>query len=163
MFVGITISLIVVGLILVVLEIFIIPGFGITGIIGLLLILGGVFLAADNFAQGVLYLLITFLTVGLLVYIGVKTGRLSRLWGKISLGEKQNTQEGYIAPKTDYVKYVGKTGTALTHMRPAGAADIEGERVDVVTEGSYIEKGAKIKVISVEGTRIIVRKDNENL
>ncbi len=162
MFAGISLSLIIVGIILIILEIFIIPGFGITGIAGLLMMIGGIFLAADTFAQGVIYLLITFLTTGLLIYIGVKTGRLKRLWGKISLGEKQKSEEGYLAPKQEYAHYLGKTGIALTLLRPAGSALIDDERVDVVTDGSFIAKDSKIKVIAVEGTRIIVRKD-ENI
>lgn len=159
MFVGISLSLIIVGIILIILEIFIIPGFGIAGIPGILLLLGGVFLAADNFAEGVIYLLITLLTTGLLAFILYKTGRLKKVWGKISLGEKQNNNEGYVAPKQEYVHYLGKTGTALTLLRPAGSAVIEGDRVDVVTDGSFIAKDSKILVIAVEGTRIIVRKD----
>lgn len=159
MFVGLALSLIIVGIILIALEIFIIPGFGIAGIPGILLLLGGVFLAADTFAEGVIYLLITVLTTGLLAFILHKTGHLKKLWRKISLGEKQNSMEGYVAPKQEYVNYLGKTGTALTLLRPAGSALIDGEKVDVVTDGSFIAKDSKIIVISVEGTRIIVRKD----
>lgn len=159
MFVGVYVSLIIIGVLLIAIEIFLIPGFGFAGLAGLVLIFSGVYFAADTFAQGALYLLITFLATGLLIYAGVKTGRVKRLWGKIFLGEQQNIDSGYIAPKADYIKYLGKQGTALTLMRPAGSAIIDGERVDVVSEGSYIEKGANIKVIAVEGTRIIVRKD----
>ncbi|NLI90703.1 MAG: hypothetical protein GX434_00465 [Peptococcaceae bacterium] len=159
MFVGISLSLIVVGIILILLEIFIIPGFGITGIAGLAMLLGGVFLVADNFAEGVIYLLITLITTGLLLFVGFKTGRVNKLWRKISLKEKQNIEEGYVAPKKEYADYLGKTGIALTLLRPAGTAEIEGDRVDVVTDGSFIPKDSKIKVISVEGTRVIVRKD----
>lgn len=159
MFVGLALSLIIVGIILIALEIFIIPGFGIAGIPGILMLLGGVFLAADTFAEGVIYLLITLLTIGLLTFILLKTGRLAKVWGKISLREKQNNTEGYVAPKQEYIHYLGKTGTALTLLRPAGSAVIEGERVDVVTDGSFIPKDSKIIVMAVEGTRIIVRKD----
>nr|WP_242824992.1 MULTISPECIES: NfeD family protein [unclassified Dehalobacter] len=161
-FVGISLSLIIVGIILVILEIFIIPGFGVSGIIGLLMMIGGVFLVADSFAEGVLYLLIILIVAGLLIYIGYKTGRLKKLWRKVALGEKQRTEEGFVAPKTDYIHYLGKTGKALTLLRPAGTAQIEGERVDVVTDGSFIPKDSAIKVIAVEGTRIIVsREENE--
>ena len=159
MFVGIYVSLIIVGVLLIAVEIFLIPGFGFAGLAGLILIFSGVYFAADTFVQGALYLLITFLATGLIIYAGVKTGRVKRLWGKIFLGEKQNTDSGYVAPKADYIKYLGMSGTALTLMRPAGSAIIDGERVDVVSEGSYIEKGANVKVIAVEGSRIIVRKD----
>jgi len=159
LFIGISLSLIIVGIILIALEIFIIPGFGISGIAGLLAMLSGVFLAADTFAEGVIYLLITFIATGLLVFVGYKTGRINKIWGKISLGEKQNINEGFVAPKKEYAHYLGKTGTALTLLRPAGSAIIEGERVDVVTDGSFVAKDSKIRVIAVEGTRIIVRKD----
>ncbi|MGI6450390.1 MAG: NfeD family protein [Desulfitobacteriia bacterium] len=159
MFIGLALSLIIVGIILIFLEIFIIPGFGIAGIPGIIIMLFGVYLAADNFAEGVIYLLVTFLVTGLLIFIGLKTGHLKKIWRKISLDEKQNSNQGYIAPKEEYVHYQGKTGTALTLLRPAGSALIEGERVDVVTEGSFIAKGSKIKVIAVEGTRVIVAKD----
>jgi membrane-bound serine protease (ClpP class) len=50
------------------------------------------------------------------------------------------------------------TGTALTQLRPSGTANINGQRVDVVTEGDLIERGAKIKVVAVEGARIVVRE-----
>jgi membrane-bound serine protease (ClpP class) len=52
---------------------------------------------------------------------------------------------------------VGRTGTALTTLRPSGAALIEGQRVDVVSEGQMIQKGSQIKVIATEGLRVVVR------
>jgi len=162
LYVGLSLSLIIVGIILVILEIFIIPGFGIAGIIGLFMMFGGVFIVADTFAEGIIYLLITLLVTGLIIFAGVKTGRLKKLWGKLSLKTKQNNDEGYVAPRQEYVHYLGKTGVALTLLRPAGSALIEGDRVDVVTDGSFIPKDSKIKVIAVEGTRIIVTREEEN-
>ncbi len=50
-----------------------------------------------------------------------------------------------------------QTGTALTHLRPSGSAQINSKRVDVVTEGAMIERGSPIKVIAVEGLRVVVR------
>jgi membrane-bound serine protease (ClpP class) len=49
------------------------------------------------------------------------------------------------------------SGTALTNLRPSGTALIDGKRVDVVTNGSMIERGAEVKVIAVEGARVVVR------
>ena len=160
MFLGISLSLIIVGVILILVEIFLLPGFGLAGIPGLLALLGGVFLVADTVVEGVLYLLITILSLGLLSFILYKTGRLSRLWNKISLREKQNNEQGYVAPNLDYQRYLGKTGKALTLLRPAGTALIDGEKVDVVTDGSFIQRNSRIKVIAVEGTRIIVTRDD---
>ena len=79
MFLGISLSLIIVGVLLILVEIFLLPGFGFAGIPGLLALLGGVFLAADTLAEGVIYLLITLLSLGLLSFILYKTGRLSKL------------------------------------------------------------------------------------
>jgi len=160
LFLGISLSLIIVGVLLILVEIFLLPGFGIAGIPGLLALLGGVFLAADTMVEGVIYLLITILSLGLLSFILYKTGRLSKLWNKISLREKQNNEQGYVAPNQDYQRYLGKTGKALTLLRPAGSALIDGERVDVVTNGSFIQRNSRIKVIAVEGTRIIVAKED---
>ncbi|UWG96072.1 hypothetical protein LPY66_14290 [Dehalobacter sp. DCM] len=159
-FVGISLSLIIIGIILIILEIFIIPGFGIAGLIGLAMMIGGVFLVAQNLLQGVIYLLIILIVVGLLIYIGFKTGKLKKLWRKISLGEKQITDDGYVAPNKEYSEYIGKTGIALTLLRPAGTAEIDGKRVDVVTDGGFIPQSSRIKVIAVEGTRIIVQKND---
>ncbi|MBI5384223.1 MAG: NfeD family protein [Verrucomicrobia bacterium] len=52
---------------------------------------------------------------------------------------------------------LGQTGTALSHLRPSGIALIGGQRVDVVTEGARIDKGAPIKVVAIEGMRVVVR------
>jgi len=159
---GLSLSLIIVGILLIIVEIFLIPGFGFAGVIGLIMMIGGAFLVADTLAEGFIYLLITLMVVALLIFIGVKTGKIKKLWGKISLKEKQDSNEGYVAPKLEYSSYLGKTGTALTLLRPAGSALIDGERVDVVTDGSFISKNSRIKVIAVEGTRIIVTRD-ENI
>lgn len=51
-----------------------------------------------------------------------------------------------------------KQGIALSQLRPAGTADFSGERLDVVTEGAFVTSGSRIKVIAVEGTRVIVRQ-----
>jgi membrane-bound serine protease (ClpP class) len=58
---------------------------------------------------------------------------------------------------TDRPELVGATGEALSQLRPSGMAVINGKRVDVVTEGSLIEKGTPIRVVAVEGLRVIVR------
>ena len=57
-------------------------------------------------------------------------------------------------------EYSGKKGIALTTLRPSGTAEINGKRVDVVTESSYVEQGKKIKVIAAEGMRVVVKEIN---
>lgn len=75
-----------------------------------------------------------------------------------ALKSELSSKSGYSSYDEKISEYIGKQGTAATNLRPAGTAIIDGKRVDVVTRGDYIEKGAEIKVNAVEGARIVVRK-----
>jgi membrane-bound serine protease (ClpP class) len=67
--------------------------------------------------------------------------------------------QGYAsAPEADGI-YLGKSGTALSSLRPAGIAEIAGKRVDVVSDGEFIESGVPIMATRVDGNRIVVRRD----
>jgi membrane-bound ClpP family serine protease len=158
MLTGISLTLVILGLALIIVEIFLIPSVGVVGLMGFFVMLFGIFRMADNFAQGVIYFLITLLATGLIIYIGYKTGHIARLWNRLSLRDKQKNEDGYVAPNLEYQNYLGKRGVALTLLRPAGSALIDGQRVDVVSDGSFIPKDSPIEVIAVEGTRVIVNR-----
>jgi len=66
--------------------------------------------------------------------------------------------EGYASAPEQDRSWLGKSGTAHTPLRPAGIADFNGERVDVVSDGEFIDSGAPIAVIRVDGNRIVVRR-----
>ena len=70
----------------------------------------------------------------------------------------EKSADGFQAPSQNLVNLVGKTGQAITPLRPAGAALIDGQRVDVVTGGEFIETDAEVEVIVVEGNRVVVRR-----
>jgi len=79
------------------------------------------------------------------------------IWKKLGLNEKLETEKGY----TSYTKIdelIGKEGVVITTLRPAGTIEIEGKRYDALSLGEFIEKDEKIKVIKVEGGKIIVEK-----
>ncbi|NLI12411.1 MAG: hypothetical protein GX425_07260, partial [Peptococcaceae bacterium] len=80
------------------------------------------------------------------------------MWYKLTLQNKQNSKDGYVAPAPELSLYAGKEGVALTPLRPAGSAEVEGHRLDVVTEGEFIRTGQRVKVIKVEGTRVVVKE-----
>lgn len=145
------------GVVLLVLEIFV-PG-GILGAIGIGALITGVALTANSLVEGLLYILGMLALLAVLVILSFRFPTSRRLWERFSLTTRQTNQEGYLAPKQSYDRFMGRYGVALTHLRPAGTADFDGERVDVVTEGGYIKSGVKIKVIAVEGVRVIVRED----
>lgn len=150
------VALIILGLVFLFLEIFI-PG-GILGIAGLILLTTGVFMTADSALQGVAYVSTLLLVLGILIALSFRFPRTRRFWERFSLSAKQSNQEGYVAPTIDLESYIGYEGVAISPLRPAGTADFSGDRLDVVTEGGFIEINSPVKVIAVEGTRVIVRQ-----
>jgi membrane-bound serine protease (ClpP class) len=66
--------------------------------------------------------------------------------------------EGYASPPETDRSWLGKGGTTVSPLHPSGIADVQGERVDVVSDGEFIEAGAQIVVSRVDGNRIVVRR-----
>lgn len=148
-------GLFLVGVFLLLLELLVIPGFGLVGVSGIVAILGSILLATGDLVRALTYLLIALgatvlLVVFLLRYI-TKTNR----WRWLILGDRLDREHGYVAPR-DLRSLTGKEGITLTPLRPAGSAEIEGERQDVISQGIFIPAGTKIKVIRVEGGRVLV-------
>jgi membrane-bound serine protease (ClpP class) len=114
-----------------------------------------VFTAVSAFA-GMVFVLADIILIPVVLIAGLKLLARSPLALKTSLSSKSGFSS-YDQEKDE--DYVGRQGKAATDLRPAGTAVIEGKRVDVVTRGDYIEKGSAVTVISVEGSRIVVRKE----
>ena len=81
----------------------------------------------------------------------------SKLWNKIVLQKSSRTEEGYVSAE-EQLDIVGKVGEVLTELRPSGTARIDGRPVDVISEGTFIQKGKQIVVLSVNGSRVVVRE-----
>jgi membrane-bound ClpP family serine protease len=154
---GFASTLFILGIILLFLEIFI-PG-GILGVLGIFLFSIGIFLTVDSALQAILYIGGMLLTLGILILLSFRFPRTRKFWERFSLSTRQTKEAGYVAPEPSYEYFLGKEGVALSQLRPAGVADVEGQRLDVVTEGGFISQGSKIKIIEVEGTRLIVREE----
>lgn len=151
--------LIILGVLLLALEIFIIPGFGVSGILGMASLIAGIFLVTDSLWEGLLYTGGALIVIGIVAYLSYRSPRTRRMWRRFSLTTRQTLQEGYVGPKVQYEAYLGRSGTSLTQLRPAGTANFDGEYLDVVTEGGFIEPNKRVKIIAVEGTRIVVREE----
>ncbi len=163
----IDIVLFVVGLVLIVLEIFVIPGFGIAGISGIIMVIVSLFLALsgtnlpypDTSIISVAIIQLSSALAGALVLILILAKFLPKVstFNRLILADSEKTNKGFVSAGK-ISKIQGKKGIALTTLRPAGIAEIGGKRIDVVTEGDYIEKGEKIVVISSEGIKVVVAK-----
>lgn len=148
--------LLVFGFILVSVEIFI-PGFGLPGIAGIILLVVGVVLAANSVLDALIILVILAVALGAVIAIALKSARNGKLAkSPLVLSESLDKQSGYSSSR-DGAAYVGRQGIALTDLRPAGTCDFDGIRLDVVSENTFIAKGTQVTVIEVEGRRIVVR------
>ena len=147
----------VIGLLLIILEVFVISGFGITGILGIICLIGGLMLSLLN-NSGFNFTFVTrndvlasFLIVGvgiiaaivLMLYLSNKIGRKGVL-NRLALNADQ---EGFQGTPDEPAKVVGMIGVALTELRPSGKVDVEGEQYDAVSERVFVEKGEKVKVL----------------
>lgn len=146
------IILLVLGAVLMFLESFL-PGF-ITGLLGLFCWVAAVILGYSHFGSktgnSILGVVIVGLAVGVLCWLKFfPESRIARRFtSRSAVGELG-------AGKPELLQ---RTGVALTQLRPSGRASINGQRTDVVTEGGLIEQGASIKVVAVEGLRVVVRE-----
>ncbi len=165
------ILLFVLGIALVIVEIFVIPGTMIAGIAGLIAVLASLFLSLQNFGSAGSYFQQALMTqnlwrlLGVLVAVMVGGFLFSRFLPKIPLfsGLMLNPEAG--APQSTSFAAVGvedlsgldgRIGEALTDLRPSGRVLVDGQPYDVFTEGRYLDKGTRIRVLQASGNRIIV-------
>ena len=150
-----TIILFVIGIILIVAEFFL-PG-GIAGGLGIGAILGSIMLAGGDMMQMGISVLIALLIAAATVIIFVKVfGKKMKFFNKIILNDSTSTENGYVS-NANRLDLIGKEGVTKTPLRPSGTVIVEEERIDAVTEGGFIKAGEKVKIVKVEGSRIVVR------
>lgn len=168
------ILLFVIGLILIALEIFVVPGFGITGISGITLAFTGLVLSLiknvdftfdEVKGNDVVVALVTVLigTIGgitLAVYLSQKifTSRTGP-FGHLALHEVMSVSDGYVGVDTSLIALRGKKGTSITTLRPSGKISIDGKIYDAMTMSGMIEKGTPIVVTRVEAAQLYVEAE----
>ncbi|KUO51430.1 MAG: hypothetical protein APF76_13755 [Desulfitibacter sp. BRH_c19] len=152
--------LFILGVILLAVEALIIPGFGLAGIGGVIALIAGIIIASPTVNHGVTSLVVAIIGTGILLAISVKFLPTRNVWKRLILGDRQVSEEGYNAPTIELKDLIGLEGVALSPLRPSGAVKIGDKRVDVVTEGGFIPSGSTVKIIRVEGTRVIVDRQD---
>ena len=154
------------GLILLGLEIFVIPGFGITGVLGIILIMASLFLALigsvtfidfNNISVAIIQLTVSLVAALTTVFLFAKYLPKSKRFNRLVLAEVEKSGSGFVSHSSGK-ELLGTEGIALTTLRPAGTAEINDKKVDVVADGEFIEQGSKIVVLRVEGIKVVVRK-----
>jgi membrane-bound serine protease (ClpP class) len=163
----INIVLFIIGIILLLLEIFVIPGFAITGVIGIILIIGSIFLSlignnlpywdSTAVSKAIIQLSASLLFAFILIYILAKFLPKSSAFSRLVLSNEEKADLGFVSYPS-VKELIGMEGIALTTLRPAGSAEFNGQKYDVVADWEYIPKGNKIKVIRVEGIKVVVKE-----
>jgi len=161
--------IVLVGIVLLIIEILLIPGFGIAGISGIGIIIWGFYellLPDVPVGQEIQTMALTGLTIGILGgIIGLvflfKIMTKTKLWKKLTSTDSQLKEEGYDS-SIGLENLLGKEGIADTDLRPSGWVQVGEQRIFVVTEGSFIDKGSSVKILSVDGNRVVVREINLN-
>jgi membrane-bound serine protease (ClpP class) len=153
------------GVVLLIAEIFVTPGFGILGVLGLGALFGGLVLSlvGDGATTAVLLQaggqvmmsLVVAIVAALVLLRFVPRLPFAR---SLVLDTGLPAGAGYASPPATDSRWLGKRGTAASPLHPAGVADLEGERVDVVSAGEFIDAGEPIEVTRVDGNRVVVRR-----
>ena len=151
-------------------EIFVIPGFGVAGIGGIILMTGSLilvmlnndffdfsFVDANDITSAAAATLSGLLASILLMFFGGVRFTQSKVFKRISLEDTQEKSEGYTS-NFNQQSYMGKKGVAYTVLRPSGKIMIDGELKDAFTRGEFIEKDKKVEVIDESGTSLKVRQ-----
>ena len=148
----------VIGIGLLILEAFM-PGFGAPGITGV--ILEVITLVLTWFEHGPAATLGMLLIVLLVLAIAISTSLRSITKGRLSKSSlihsyTESNEDGYRSIQ-DLAVFMDKEGTATSVLRPTGIADFEGVRLNVSSEGDFIPAGTKVRIVKVEGAKILVR------
>lgn len=155
----VALAALVLGYILLVVE-FCIPGFGFPGVAGVVLAILGVLAMQPTPLQALLLVAayLALLCIALAICLrSAARGRLSK--SRLVLNEVSTRPEAAESSDLDY--FVGQIGAAHTPLRPSGIAEFNGVRLNVLSNGDYIERGAPVRVDRVEGKRIIVSQIQE--
>lgn len=154
-----SVVLFIIGFVLLIAEIFV-PG-GIVGIIGGALMVTSLLFAGES----MVYMAYSILIALFIAFIGMVVlmkffGKNLHLFRKLILKDATTTEEGYVS-NVNRIELLGKVGETITPLRPSGTIVVDNERLDVVSEGSYIENNKKVVIVEVEGSRVVVREIKE--
>ena len=160
--------IILVGVLLLLVEVLLIPGFGLAGLSGIGILLWGLYeLLLPDVPVGheIHSMVLTGFTIGIIggiigFILLFKLMTKTEFWQKLTSPNVQEKEKGY-SSSIGLEDLTGEEGITDTDLRPSGWVNVGDQRIFVVTEGSYINKNEKVKILSVDGNRVVVRKINQ--
>lgn len=157
--------LVFVGVVLLGVEVFVLPGFSLAGIAGILMLVTGLGLTLVGSGATVSAFITALGRVAISILIALAGAAIFlRYLPKLPFGRRlvlqtdMEADDGFVSAPEGDRHWLGRAGTTLSPLRPAGIAELDGARVDVVSDGGFIDAGTPIHVVRVDGNRIVVRR-----
>lgn len=135
-----------------------VPGFGVFGILGIIGIIGSIIAASVSIEQALISLTFSFIASIIILFFIFRFLTRSKLFDNLILSLKQDKDSGYKVSAENQT-LLGRVGTTITPLRPAGTAEFDGIRMDVLSEGGFVGSNKKVKVVKIEGSKIVVREE----
>ena len=148
------IVLLIVGFVLAGIEMAV-PGFGLPGISGIISLVLGIIFTADTVSEGIIMAIIVIVILGIMLAVAMALLGSKKMKSPMVLREDVKGEQGFLE-SSDLEYLVGKEGVAATDLRPAGKGNFDGIEFDILSGGSYIKKGNKIRIIKVKDNKLIV-------
>jgi membrane-bound serine protease (ClpP class) len=163
------ILLVLIGAVLIALEVFVIPGFTVAGVAGIAALVAGLGMTLVGAGATFAVVLSALGRVSIALLLAMAGAfALLRFLPNLPFGQRlvlttgMDAGRGYISAPDSDRNWLGRTGMAVSPLRPAGIAQVDGTRIDVVSDGGFIEAGTTVVVIRVAGNRIVVRQEKKN-
>ena len=149
------IIVLIAGFILIAVEL-VVPGFGLPGIAGIVCLVAGVFMVTDSVEEGILVTLVVIVILSILTAVVIGLMHHRKFKSPIILDTDVHVENTQLeASDLDYLLH--REGTASTDLRPVGKGDFDGIELDIVSDGAYIKKGSRIKIVQISSNRLMVR------
>jgi membrane-bound serine protease (ClpP class) len=157
--------LVAVGVLLLALEVFVIPGVTVAGIAGVVALVAGLGMTLVGAGATVSVIITALGQVAISILLAmagafafVRALPSLPFGSRLVLATDMTADRGYVSSPESDRRWLGKTGSAISPLRPAGIAEFDGTRVDVVSDGDFVEAGSTVEVTRVDGNRIVVRR-----
>jgi membrane-bound serine protease (ClpP class) len=157
--------LVSIGVLLIALELFVIPGVSVAGIGGIVALVAGLGMTLVGAGATVSIIISALGRVAISILLAMAGAlALLRFLPRLPFGRRlvletgMQADLGYVSTPDRDRHWLGRSGTAVSPLRPAGIAEMDGVRVDVVSDGGFIEAGTPVEVTRVDGNRIVVRR-----
>ena len=150
------IVVLLIGIVLIGIE-FYMPGFGVPGICGTICAAAGVFLTGRNASERIIVGVIAIVIIAVMLVISIIIFNSKKVKSPIKLDTEVQGKDLFIDGK-DMEYLIGKKGEAATDLRPSGKGEFDGVKLDILSEGEYIKKGATLEITEIKNNKIFVRE-----